>query len=379
MYKNMVSLIILILILSVILQVRTAACGCVGGSPPAACKHSLALLYAILNYSQKELYCAPTEQLQKWHQVKPTKTSPKKFDYDTEDESVLDDVNYECLNDLHFTAPIFDVIDNTNFNLDEASYRKSVPLPVIVCTSINHCDYPEYLNFNELMFLHENIKVSFEEAVTIEKDTIQQSKCNAWKMERLKRLTSSLFFKIIKCKSNFTNLANEIHNSHNNNISDIPAVKYGILNEPLVQNVLRHTYNNFVFRKTGLIINPFFPYLGASPDGLLHNSDETILIEIKCIYNPHKLNLSGLVQSRTQFCLKFENEKFSLKSNHKYMYQIQGQLAVSNLTKCLFVLMYRQNMPLYIEEIKFDHQLWLSMKNRLHNFYFKYYLPIVIN
>lgn len=108
-------------------------------------------------------------------------------------------------------------------------------------------------------------------------------------------------------------MAEKIFLSHNNDLSGIPTIRFGKVNEPLVQNVVQHKYKTFIFCKTGLIVKPFSPYLDASPDGLLHKAENTFLVEIKCIYNPENLSLFDLCQKRENFCLKFENGEFKFK------------------------------------------------------------------
>ena len=245
---------------------KTATCECPGGVEPAACKHSLALLYALESYSQRELYSAPTEQLQRWHQVKPQKVSPIEFSSQSKD-SPDSSINFSALNDISFADPIFDVLSDSLFDIDDATYKKTLPLPLLAFTKITHESYPKNLTLDDVIFFHSNIMLSFEEAVALERQTFEQSDSETWKSNRQKRLTSSLFFQVCKSKNECNkNLAKNIFNPVDK--SHIPAVRYGKLNEPLVQNVLRHKYKNFTFRKTGLVVNPFFFHLGASPDGL---------------------------------------------------------------------------------------------------------------
>ena len=187
---------------------------------------------------------------------------------------------------------------------------------------------------------------------------------------RVVRLTSSKFYDICHSKIDKTVKANNIYDENFKDLSNIPAIKYGIEHEGMVKNVISKKYKNYIFRNTGIVVNPFFPYLGASPDGLLHNPSDTFIVEIKCVFNPQNLDLISLVQSRQQFCLTYNDEKFSLRINHPYMYQIQGQLALTNLKKCLFVLLYRSNYPVYTEEICFNPVMWNTMKKKLKDFFF---------
>ena len=59
----------------------------------------------------------------------------------------------------------------------------------------------------------------------IEKKTRLQSNCVRWHEERFCRLTASNFGKIIKRKSEFENLAQELLS--NKKLSDLPALKWG--------------------------------------------------------------------------------------------------------------------------------------------------------
>ncbi|CAF4384778.1 unnamed protein product, partial [Adineta steineri] len=55
-------------------DILEGTCECVAGNGPrAACKHSAALSFALLNYDQNKLYEAYTQRLQQWHQ--PTRKS----------------------------------------------------------------------------------------------------------------------------------------------------------------------------------------------------------------------------------------------------------------------------------------------------------------
>ncbi|CAF4333891.1 unnamed protein product, partial [Adineta steineri] len=49
-------------------DILEGTCECVAGNGPrAACKHSAALSFALLNYDQNKLYEAYTQRLQQWH------------------------------------------------------------------------------------------------------------------------------------------------------------------------------------------------------------------------------------------------------------------------------------------------------------------------
>ncbi|GFY54595.1 hypothetical protein TNIN_319871 [Trichonephila inaurata madagascariensis] len=55
---------------------NSAKCTCPAGGAPTFCKHVFAILYALEDYSSKEMYTTSTERLQTWHQSKPSKACP---------------------------------------------------------------------------------------------------------------------------------------------------------------------------------------------------------------------------------------------------------------------------------------------------------------
>lgn len=225
----------------------------------------------------------------------------------------------------------------------------TIKLPI---TNVNSFDYKSELkgielSLEEIIFFQE-VMVNIDDAYNIEKLTINQHKNELWHKHRRVRLTASNFHRIIKRKDNFPELSKSIVNPAD--LSKIPAINYGLKMEDNVKELVRKHFNNHTFRNVGLVINPKYPYLGASPDGLLHNSDETLLIEIKCVYNTEKLSLDELCEKRSNFCLKKEKEKLQLKKEHNYYTQIQGQLAVCGLKNSYFCLAHN-SQSLYIEKI----------------------------
>ena len=83
----------------------------------------------------------------------------------------------------------------------------------------------------------------------------------------------------------------------------------------------------------GIVISPWCPWLAASPDRKVYNPKRGSpfgLLEIKC----------PVVQSvvEVDYLKKNDDQKFILKENHNYYYQILMQLAVTGLEWCdLFV------------------------------------------
>ena len=127
----------------------------------------------------------------------------------------------------------------------------------------------------------------------------------------------------------------------------------------------------------GFVVNGMFPWLGASPDFLVHDKHEVSsqfgLGEVKC---PFSKKDQTIKESCTdpKFCLADIDGEISLKKNHVYFYQVQGAMATLKLQWCDFVVF--TNKDLHIERIYFDNILWETvMVPELTAFYFKYVSP----
>ena len=318
--------------------------------------------------------------LQKWHA--PSKK--KKFDHipvkemflrEKESQSNDTSVNFDALNKLSNYAPIFSVLNDERFDYEKVIFSKSIPLPAVALVDgvyIN-AHVPE-MPITELIFFYQKVQKSLQECYEIERKTMKQND-DFWKKERFLRLTSSKFFDI--CRSTNKNKTSLLL-LNPPDICNIPAVKHGINNERKAKLILAKMYKHLDFRNVGLVINPLFSYLGASPDGLFYGKD-VMLVEIKTIFNKDKLTLPELCQ-KADFCLRDNgNGVYNLKETHKYYYQIQGQMAVCNLDNCLFSVFYDSEKEPFLQEIKFDKNLWQEIFEHLNKFYFNIHLKNIIN
>ena len=101
--------------------------------------------------------------------------------------------------------------------------------------------------------------------------------------------------------------------------------------------VVDHT--NIQYRKSGLVVNEKFPFLGASPDGVVECSCHgKFLLEVKCPYRCYDKSLSEAAEQSKTFCLKQENGITSLDKNHAYYYQVQCQLNICEEDLSYFVV-----------------------------------------
>lgn len=121
-------------------------------------------------------------------------------------------------------------------------------------------------------------------------------------------------------------------------------------------------YKSIRVEETGLFINPETPWLGSSPDGIVHvtlrdGTEDKFLLEIKC---PFRKQL-------------YANPTVPIYYNA----QIQGIMAIMGLPRCDFVVWTPSEMG--VTTVPFDAKNWNDeMLPRLQKFYFERYLPAVV-
>jgi hypothetical protein len=126
-------------------------------------------------------------------------------------------------------------------------------------------------------------------------------------------------------------------------------------------------------KKCGLFVNQNYPFLAASPDG--HSKLDNKLVEIKCPYSGRNM----LITEGPEFpFLHMSNNRLSLKRNHQYFYQVQGQMACSEICSCYFVVYTLKDI--FVEVINYDATFFESeMLPKLKEFYFTYYEPVILS
>ena len=85
----------------------------------------------------------------------------------------------------------------------------------------------------------------------------------------------------------------------------------------------------------GLVVNPSYSFLGASPDGKVCDNGIIGIPEVKCPYPAREVLLSAAVNTIPKFCL---DKNMHLKNNHEHYFQVQGQLLVTGAPFCDFVV-----------------------------------------
>jgi putative phage-type endonuclease len=193
----------------------------------------------------------------------------------------------------------------------------------------------------------------------------------AWLNARKNRITASNFGAAIgmnKYKSPRGLLKDLLWNTFRGNA----ATRWGSEHEDVAREAYVHyiqsqiregqgPYTSIRVEETGLYVNPDRPWLGSSPDGVVHVStrdggSHKFLLEIKCPY-------------RKRF--------YDPPVPDYYNCQIQGVMANMNLPYCDFVVWIPGGMQ--ITRVNFDQDFWdHTLLPGLHAFYFDHYLLLAV-
>jgi YqaJ-like viral recombinase domain len=125
----------------------------------------------------------------------------------------------------------------------------------------------------------------------------------------------------------------------------------------------------------GLFVDPEYPYLGASPDGLV---GDDYIVEVKCPASAQAYTPEEAVAQKKINYLIYINGSLQLKLDHNYMYQIQGQLHITRRKYCYFVVWTPKGM--FMQIIERDDVFWSSkMIDKLSRFYLNCLLPEIVD
>ena len=101
---------------------------------------------------------------------------------------------------------------------------------------------------------------------------------------------------------------------------------------------MKESHSSFSVDNSGFIINPEWPFVGATPDGTVSClCCGKGIVEIKCPFC-HKGDTIEQAAEDKKFCPKKSNDKIFLDRAHAYYYQVQTQLFVADADYCDFCL-----------------------------------------
>ncbi|XP_060568496.1 uncharacterized protein LOC132727107 [Ruditapes philippinarum] len=215
----------------------------------------------------------------------------------------------------------------------------------------------------------------------IEQHTRGQSSNINWFAERKKRLTSSVFGEVMSRSQNnnrpnlvkrllYSNFKGNMYTLKGLSEEDNARIEYINLKE-------KEENLKYKIDIPGLIVDKLNPYLAASSDGVVVGSKGPEgLIEIKTLLQNKKAMIKESAENDKAFCLSVQNGIIQLKKNHKYFYQIQGQMNIMNFKWCDLIIRRVNPHDMFIQRIYCDTELWRNvMIPKLKAFYFTHMLP----
>ena len=222
----------------------------------------------------------------------------------------------------------------------------------------------------------------------IEQSTRDQRKSSLWHTVRQYRLTASLFGSVYKRKPTTPPQALVLQILSGKQFTS-EATDWGNNNEPIALEKYKEVqeesgHAGLYYCRSGFVICEKYPFLGASPDGVVHDpsvSNPFGLVEIKCPYSYRK-STPFEAGEMTDFCSTVVDnldgtKQLKLKHSHVYFCQIQGQMAITERKWCDFVIYTERGIN--IERIEYDSDFWdNSLLPKLIRFYDNCLAPEIV-
>jgi hypothetical protein len=213
--------------------------------------------------------------------------------------------------------------------------------------------------------------------VAIEQATQEQASSQQWRDLHVERITASNFGKILHRKSTPTEaFVVSLTSSFSKKVS-APSLCYGQRHESTAKAAYLDARPNVHLHKCGLVINPDFPFLGASPDAKVCDSGVCGIMEVKCPFSARQMTIAQASNDIPNFQLQLsqstDSSSYKLKETHDNYAQIQGQLLVTGADFCDYVI-YTQR-DIHIERIYPNNVFMNDMLNKLTEFYAGYVKP----
>lgn len=206
-----------------------------------------------------------------------------------------------------------------------------------------------------------------------------------WYDYRLGRITSSIIPLVYHYQGNDeNNYILKLILDKNYSFSTL-AMEYGKEREHLARNLYStdcaSKHDDVKIELSGLIINKELPHLGASPDAIVQcRCCGKGLVEIKSPYKYKNQTIEDITNDKRYHLIKDDQGEFKLKRTSNWYFQIQSQMAISNLQWCDFVLYLEGNVKtgkhkIHVERITFDQELWREVLKKVNIFYKQFVIP----
>ncbi|CAG2197425.1 unnamed protein product [Mytilus edulis] len=326
----------------------------------------------------KDITFAKTDK-DKTDKVKPYPGAYKPSSCDNDENEFLSEI-LDGLKDIYPTCVLYKTL-RTECSIDkfldtynpQFVYRDTVDLKSETCKNV----FSTFLN---------DMVITMDTSKQLELSTRGQHININWINARSKLLTASVFGDVCKRITDKPDCL--IRRILNYDVSQqnlkVKSLEWGRLKERVAvkEYQINHlkTCQNVTVENKGLLVNPNYPYLGASIDSFV--SCQVCgcgIVEMKCPYGsdkdepPWRKRQPQQCAVDVKFCCELENGRLKLKGNHKYMFQVQGQMALYEVPWVDFVVWTTKGIS--VERISFDEALWKDMLFKLNSFYLNSIIP----
>ena len=132
------------------------------------------------------------------------------------------------------------------------------------------------------------------------------------------------------------------------------AVQFGLVYESVALQELSNYLGKPIYQ-CGLYVFLEYPWLGATPDGMI---DQDTCVEVKCCYK---------CRDRDKVPDYLVDTPLQLDKKHAYYHQVQGEILCTHKTRCYFAAYTRKK--LYVMLVHLEVSFCKAMVSKLTLFY----------
>lgn len=386
-------------------HIMCAYCDCKAGEA-GLCAHVGGLLFTLVKMKN-----ACTSQECRWDRPRPIqrKPSPKRvhevrFSTNTDTEKLRPYPDTfqasACKDPEQFLTDLLEGLEVVNPGCVLYKTLKSQPVDIfsflkIFTPNFLYADFVDLASdeckttFLEFM---SKLNVNMDIVDNLEVGTRGQSLNKNWVDARTVLITASNMGNVCKRKKTEPDSLVKSLRGYNPPPSTVKSLQHGRKYERQAVKDYRKKHSQFCggnveIQDRGLVVNPKFPYLGASVDGLVTcDKCGTGIVEVKCPYGsdsgettePWRSMLPlDCAKDPTFFCDVVDND-LKLKPTHNYMYQIQGQMAICEQRWTDFVVWTKKGLN--FQRIESQDKFWEeNMLPLLRKFYLYGMIPEIFS
>ena len=288
--------------------------------------------------------------------------------------------HYEQLSILKVSPVLLSLVDGFNYSNIPLYEKGALPKPLTLLYEETVFSYPDLLKKCEQVY--HDMTLTAEQVKVVEEKTRDQSSSKLWFQQRFGHVTASKLRSVLH--TNITSPSKSLLFSicyPESTQFYSKACVYGYKHEDdarkIYCEVMTKEHQSFSVVKCGLFLDIWMPFIGASPDEMVHClycGKGTL--EIKCPYLCKDKTLEEKCKEKT-FCFESKNGNLILKKDHAYYYQIQIQLKVCQVSYCDFVVWNKEQ--LLCQRIMYDSQFIEDALKMVEGFVKQCILPELIS